>query len=267
MYSDTENTGLNNGGIKYVSFGYRCSSASLLRRLGLREESHPFDWMVSRLPVIQHCIETDFSHFLGTTYEETPTSTVSYNPDSGDKEIFVCNETVWHNTYYQSLMAIEHTSKHWVVGRDTYAYAMTFNHHNMQEPDVHQYFTRCIDRLRSIIRSGVEMRFLYIHPIHDTEEHLQHCDMLTEHFAQFFEFIRARTKTRGIFVMPVRTNCEYPITKTYPNPVESVFDGGDYLVVRLQCNRDIVDAGEIWYRNGYIEEERILRKISEYFKI
>jgi hypothetical protein len=276
MYSATENPGLNNGNVKYVSFGYRCSSSGLLRRLGLREESHPFDWMVSRLPVIQHCIETDFSHFLAVADTKAATSTASYNPDSGDKEILVCDETVWHNTYYPE-PAPEHTSKHWVVGRDTYAYSAAFNHHNMQDPDVHKYFTRCIERLRDIILSGVEMRFLYVHPIHDTEEHLRHCDALAADFAQFFEFIQASrglnylkntlAKTRGIFVLPVRTKCEYPITNTYPNPVESVFDGGDYLVVRLQCNRDIVDAGEIWYRNGYIEEDRILRKISEYFKI
>jgi len=278
MYSDTENTGLNNGDIKYVSFGYRCTSSGLLRCLGLREESHPFDWMVSRLPVIQHCIETNFSRFFELSDTKTATSTVSYHPDSGEKEITVCDESVWHNTYYTPPLD-RHTSKHWLVGRDTYAYSMAFNHHDMQDPEVRKYFRRCMARLSNIIHSGVEMRFLYVHPMQETEEHLQNCAELTADFAQFFEFLRAnrgsnylnkekdKTNTRGIFILPVRTKCEYPITRTYPNPVEDVFDGGNYLVVRLQCNRDIVDAGEIWYRNGYIEEDRILRKISEYFKI
>jgi hypothetical protein len=46
------------------SLGFRCSSASLIKSLGLKNESYPFDWLVSRLSVIQHCIESDFVEFL-----------------------------------------------------------------------------------------------------------------------------------------------------------------------------------------------------------
>ena len=50
--------------IKIISFGYRCSSAGFLKKLGLKNESYPFDWLISRLFVIKHCVESNFTVFL-----------------------------------------------------------------------------------------------------------------------------------------------------------------------------------------------------------
>ena len=36
----------------FVSFGYRCSCAGILKDLGLKHESYPFDWLISNLSVI-----------------------------------------------------------------------------------------------------------------------------------------------------------------------------------------------------------------------
>lgn len=261
MYSSTLNPGA-----KYVSFGYRCTSAGLLRRLGLREESHPFDWMISRLPVVKDCIANKFSQFRGE-FAQKETSTVSYDPESGERDLLVCDEKVWFNTHYSTPDPC-HTNKRWKEGNDTYAYSMAFNHHDITLPDTQQYFTRCIDRFYSVLLSRNDMRFLYVHPIHDEDEHAEHCNTLLSQFAEFHGFIQSQRShpARGIFVLPVRTNIEYPITSKYADPVETVVsEEGRYIVLRVMCNKDIVDAGEIWYRNGYIEEDRLLRKISEYF--
>ena len=58
---------MNNSNTQYdqiCSLGYRCSSAGILKSLGLKTESYPFDWLVSRLPIIEHCLQTGFKHFL-----------------------------------------------------------------------------------------------------------------------------------------------------------------------------------------------------------
>ncbi len=39
--------------VEGISFGFRCSSASLLTKKGIRTYSMPFDWLVSRLSVIE----------------------------------------------------------------------------------------------------------------------------------------------------------------------------------------------------------------------
>jgi hypothetical protein len=48
----------------FVSLGYRCSSAALLKKLQLKNESYPFDWLVSRLSVIEDSIQSGFKEFL-----------------------------------------------------------------------------------------------------------------------------------------------------------------------------------------------------------
>lgn len=47
----------------YISLGYDCSPASALRNLGIRTEALPFDWVVSSLQLITHCIEDNFSNY------------------------------------------------------------------------------------------------------------------------------------------------------------------------------------------------------------
>ena len=49
---------------QFFSFGYRCSSAGILKSMQLKYESFPFDWLISRLDVIKHCLQDDFREFL-----------------------------------------------------------------------------------------------------------------------------------------------------------------------------------------------------------
>ena len=46
------------------SLGHDCTSATLFQKKNLKFESYPFDWLISSIPDIIDCLETDFKHFL-----------------------------------------------------------------------------------------------------------------------------------------------------------------------------------------------------------
>ena len=50
--------------MKYCSLGHGCHSANILKRLGLKKESYPFDWLNSRTSIVKDCIEDNFKKFL-----------------------------------------------------------------------------------------------------------------------------------------------------------------------------------------------------------
>ncbi len=84
---------------KVISFGHRCSSTTFLELLQLKTESYPFDWLVSKLDVIQHCIETDFVHFLDAkNYIIQPSE--SYNVIDNMK-YHICYEKPYVNKFYE----------------------------------------------------------------------------------------------------------------------------------------------------------------------
>jgi hypothetical protein len=47
----------------YVSIGYDCSTASVLRGLGLRPAALPFDWVESNVDALEKCIGDRFAHY------------------------------------------------------------------------------------------------------------------------------------------------------------------------------------------------------------
>ena len=67
MSSDDIHVGLeNNLENKPIIFsvGHRCTSASLIKELHMKYESYPFDWVVSKLDVINHCLNDNFKKCL-----------------------------------------------------------------------------------------------------------------------------------------------------------------------------------------------------------
>jgi len=54
----------------YISLGYFCSVALELERLGLRDTSSPFDWLISDFLGVKEAIEHNFEHFFDYEYFE-----------------------------------------------------------------------------------------------------------------------------------------------------------------------------------------------------
>ena len=200
---------------RFISFGYRCSSAGILKQLQIKTESHPFDWLVSRLPIIQHCLETDFQYFIqdiSNTYCLHHTQTIHYE----DTPFLICDETVYYNTYYANYpLPSYHTTLPLSMPKDTYSYPLLMNHHKIMEQEVQSYFQRCIGRLQSILSSPENKMYLYIHPaLSLLEWNTHHCELIHELLA-FQLFLQTRypqTYPKGLLFLPIKTDCPYPIT-------------------------------------------------------
>jgi hypothetical protein len=108
------------GEVTFISVGPQCRSAAILRRLGLRSASYPFDWLFSSLGMVEHCLDDDFRTFLDP--DEHDTVPLEERPDPHTHRT--------HHRFYRSM------------GID-----FVFNHHEMPESLAH--FQRAVDRFRS----------------------------------------------------------------------------------------------------------------------
>lgn len=100
------------------SLGGMCNSAELLKRNKFKTCSYPFDWIFSNCDTITHCLENDFKLFLDK----------SYYTDSAHK----WNDNQCGHTFYDPNM---------------------FNHHDPRKNDDYNYYIRCVDRFRSMLKA------------------------------------------------------------------------------------------------------------------
>lgn len=102
------------------SLGTLCHSSQLLKNNNLKKCSYPFDWIFSNTDMIMHCIEDDFKIFLDKSYYvDTPDNKCSH-------------------TYYQ--ITINSSNP-------------IFNHHNPMNENDYNYFVRCVDRFKLLIKN------------------------------------------------------------------------------------------------------------------
>ena len=153
---------------KVISFGHRCSSASFIKLLDLKTESYPFDWIVSKLDVIQNCIETNFVHFLNVN-NYVATNTETYNMIDNTK-YHICYENIQVNEFYETDNTNNNIS--------TYNYKLALTHHNLNNVDDYEYYQRCIDRFNNLFEMDIRKYYIYFHPIvgineyQHTKEHI-----------------------------------------------------------------------------------------------
>lgn len=63
--------------INYVcSLGNYCHSANILKRIGIKICSYPFDWIFSNSGMITHCLQDDFKTFLSNSHYRSVSKTV-----------------------------------------------------------------------------------------------------------------------------------------------------------------------------------------------
>jgi len=117
-----------------TSLGTHCYASQLLKTLGLKKWSGPFDWIFSSIPMVTHCIQDDFRIFLDRTFLEPVAIEKRYSPELGK-----CD-----HRYYRDHFQVYHV----------------FNHHDAHTDEVHAYFTRCVRRLREHFQKPVPKTFL-----------------------------------------------------------------------------------------------------------
>lgn len=271
----SENQNLNTPQTHIFPLGYRCSSAGILKQLSLKTESYPFDWLVSRLPVIQHCLETNFRYFIqdiSNNYAQYKTVTQHY--EFNGTTTFICDETVVANTYYNQMpISLVHFAQPLRLPHDTYAFPLVMNHHNIFTPSDFEYYQRCIQRFHNVLNQPTQpTMYLYIHPALSTIEFEMHKSSLISEIKSFQQFLQTtypQTYPKGIVFIPIKTQHPYPITNVYPNPIETIHNTlntnneAQCIINVVYMNKDFIDAGEIFMRNAYIETDAISAYVKQ----
>lgn len=107
------------------SLGTQCSSSSLIKNLGLKLESYPFDWIFTRPSIVIDCLQTNFTRLLDKS---------NYNQSVKD------NKNV-HKYYYPNGLTM-------------------FQHHNPYRNKDYEYFVRCVNRFNALLKSPNKKLFV-----------------------------------------------------------------------------------------------------------
>ena len=157
--------------------------------LKLKEESFPFDWVVSKLSIVKACIEDDFKSFLNVdNYVEQSMKT--YNVIDGIKRHAYSEpgvEKVLVNMFYETNKETD----------QTYNVQLGMNHRNIKIEEDLDYYKRCIARLNELLKSDVTKLYIYIHPIMGPNDYNSKKESIVNEFAEFNNFIL--TKSSNIF--------------------------------------------------------------------
>jgi hypothetical protein len=252
----------------FVSLGYRCSTAGILKRLNLKNESYPFDWMVSRLPIVADCIDTDFAFFTNPKfYTEHHTHTTHYHKGTTPTPLKICDETIYRNEYYQThptlIDQIRIPNPLSVENGDTYANACVINHRNIYTKDTQEYYKRCVDRFQQLLISNPDKKRitgLYIHSTMTEPEYTEQKELLIQEF-NTFQSNSLPPHWHAVFFIMVRTDHPYPITNYKHRVIETLTETEKTKIYVVYTNRDFIDAGEIFMQNDYIETEMMCNLI------
>ncbi len=108
------------------SLGPQCHSSNILKRLEIKKESYPFDWIFSNLKNVEHAIKDDFKIFLDKQYY------TNIDPDS---------KTQSHSYYFENGGSM-------------------FNHHNPLNKIDYDYFLRCVNRFNTLLKEKPNKLFV-----------------------------------------------------------------------------------------------------------
>ncbi len=214
----------------YFSLGFRCSSASILKRLNLKHESYPFDWLISNLKVIKLCIEDNFENFLKQdNYERKYTKTYELTES---KEGFICDEHIMANMFYQPF--------HMQNEENTYRWNLAMNHHNIKEQKDYEYYTRCVRRLEELMQNPIKKVFIHIAPAFKFNTYEQIKSQIFTEIVNFDEFMKTQSQNiSGLYFILIR-NPHY--NQTSPRCLYKTDEGSELW--ELYVPSGFIDAGE-----------------------
>lgn len=266
----------------FVSFGYRCSAAGILKKLGLKHESFPFDWMISRLDVVSHAIgDDDFAAFMSAeNYVPVHSNTYARTHDITDQRV-VCDEYLQINRVYGRDFvrrdAGELTS--------TYTYRCATNHHNITCSEGAAYYARCVERWRAMMLAaacGGQPNIIYLHisPVYFVADFREQRTQLFAEIVRVNRALVAKTgmDARGLVFFLVDAACGGgEAAETSASMYELTVDGVDvcsdddndnvYLrmskIYIVNVNAGFIDAGEIFMGDCAREEEFICGIVRE----
>ena len=232
---------------KIFSFGFRCSSAAIIKHMGLKLESYPFDWLVSHLSVIRHCMENQFEEFLNiNNYQRKYTNTYEM---ADSREGFICDEHLMVNVFYQPVDMLD--------VENTYKCRLAMNHHNITETKDKEYYTRCVERFRELVVSDDDKIYLHICPVITFQMYEEKKAEIVKEIVEFDCFVHKtmNNKCKGLVFIIARDD-------TFRTEQLDILSTGTRMYV-IYANRNFIDAGEVFMGNYHEERMFIESKIRE----
>jgi hypothetical protein len=234
------------------SVGHRCTSASLIKEMRHKFETYPFDWVVSKLDVLVHCIETEFKEYLRVeNYVDKQTETFNL---CDDVKTHVCNENIVYNKFYEDEYMPDGPENK--IG--TYGMKLAMTHHDIRNEKDYQYFQRCAERFKNILALPQQKFYLYVHPIMgmaDYEENVGRSGLLA-YFNAFSDYLKTRTDNAvGIFFVVVKN-------QERKGQVDVLFETEDIIVQTIFANQDLIDGGGVYSGDFYTEQYKMLTTIE-----
>ena len=259
---DDIHTGLDNdnmtNNVILFSIGHRCTSASLVKELHLKFESYPFDWVVSKLEVVIHCIETDFAEYTKPeNYREVKSET--FNLCDGVKR-HICYENIVYNDFYEHYPFTSETDidkyPNTRENTGTYGRMLALTHHDIRKERDRGYFQRCVDRFKRILALSQQKFYLYSHPLLGVDDFESQSPSLLLYFIDFVETFKTKTaNAHGIFFVLVKN-------ETRKHEVVPMFASNDLSVFVVYANNNLVDGGGVYDGDFYNEQHKILTTIE-----
>jgi len=242
-----------NESIKIISFGYRCSCAGFLKKMGLKHESYPFDWLISRLSVVKHCLENEFTEFMNTdNYEKRQCKTFEMIDMNN---IFICDEILIANKYYQPQIDMD--------SNIAYKWYLAMNHHNiLEEEKDREYYSRCITRFQQLMKTENKKIFLHICPLILLDKYNEIKNEIKKELDDFDNFIFdfSNYKMKGLIFIMVRDDNNINKIKGELLYFSEITKTKIFIIY---TNKDFIDAGEIFMGNNNEEQifiEEIIKK-------
>jgi len=232
---------------KVIPFGHRCTTASILKVFNLKTESFPFDWMISQLDVIQHCIETNFIEFMNTDNYVSKQTEV-YNFTDGTK-FHLCYIDAEINKFYEKGSGENKDIQF-------YHYKLGFIHRKVTSDE--DYYKRCIQRLYTLFKSDIQKYYLHFNPIIGINDFMNTQETILNRFDTFSNFITTKTENIfGLFFIIVKHEQEIKSLK--------MKETADYAVFVIYCNNDFIDGHWIFQGNCSVETQEIFDILKTYF--
>jgi hypothetical protein len=223
--------------VKFISLGSRCSTASILKKLHLKSESYPFDWLVSKLDTIRDCIESSFEHFLNKSNYIS-----AGNSFDVDSHILI-------NTYYE-----KHALSHLETVDTFIRLKLAMNHFYITDDTGYLYYERCIIRFKNILTYPGPKVTIYIHPILSRLEYEQQQYAIITQITEFDSYIHTKTENiYGIYFILVKD-------EDRDNPSIEIVNNHQFTIYTIYVNKHFVDTGGI-FEGEYGTELKMIEDI------
>ncbi len=183
------------GPVNHVSLGAHCQMAHVLKTLGLRTWSGPFDWIFTMPGMVRDCLADDFAALLDRSQLET----IPLDERQG--------EGIWRGRHR--------------LYRERYGLACVFNHHDPASDEAdYRFLAEGVRRLRIALSNPVaENRFWLLTHLHTPPEVAYGiCDVLAQrgsgNHLTFLQHVPGGSARRVVAAEPTRPDLRWLTVET-----------------------------------------------------